>query len=100
MLLQQKELTDRVHGTVLEPCKISVRLDMAKGAGDVHLRISDVHIRVSPDVLELGASLQASVLEPLIQPSAEKSVFIPVCCVAIILKPQQWAPLSKLRIAV
>ncbi|KAK9858457.1 hypothetical protein WJX84_002370 [Apatococcus fuscideae] len=68
----KKKHSDRVHGTVLEPCKISMSVDMAKGAGDVHLHISDVHIRVSPDVLELGASLQASVLEPLIQPSADR----------------------------
>ncbi len=76
--LQQEQL-DRVHGTVLEPCKISVHVNMAQGAGDVHLRISDVHIRVSPDVLELGASLQASVLEPLIQPSADRCAWNVAC---------------------
>ena len=74
VMLLQKGQMDGVHGTVLEPCKISVHVDMAQGSGDVHLRISDVHIRVSPDVIELGASLQASVLEPLIQPSADRSV--------------------------
>lgn len=71
-LSPQSHKTERVHGHVLEPCKISVHVDMAKGTGDVRLQISDVHIRVSPDVLELGASLQASVLEPLIQPSADR----------------------------
>ncbi|KAK9827173.1 hypothetical protein WJX74_009221 [Apatococcus lobatus] len=68
----KSQKTERVHGHVLEPCKISVHVDMAKGAGDVRLQISDVHIRVSPDVIELGASLQASVLEPLVQPSADR----------------------------
>lgn len=86
----QSHKTERVHGHVLEPCKISVHVDMAKGTGDVRLQISDVHIRVSPDVLELGASLQASVLEPLIQPSADrchalKSLFI--LNVSVICKP-------------
>ena len=71
-LCLQSHKTERVHGHVLEPCKISVHVDMAKGTGDVRLQISDVHIRVSPDVLELAASLQASVLEPLIQPSADR----------------------------
>ena len=53
-LLQDRK-TERVHGHVLEPCKISVHVDMTKGTGDVRLQISDVHIRVSPDVIELGA---------------------------------------------
>ena len=72
LFLLQDHKTERVHGHVLEPCKISVHVDMTKGTGDVRLQISDVHIRVSPDVIELGASLQASVLEPLIQPSADR----------------------------
>ncbi|KAK9864527.1 hypothetical protein WJX84_002714 [Apatococcus fuscideae] len=44
----KSQKTERVHGHVLEPCKISVHVDMAKGAGD------------------------ASVLEPLVQPSADR----------------------------
>ncbi len=63
-----------VHGTVLEPCKAAVVVDMRAGgaAGDVQLKLSDLRLNVSPDVLELAAALQASLLEPLILPPADR----------------------------
>lgn len=34
---------------------------------DVHLEASDIRLTLSPDVLELGTLLAASVMEPLMQ---------------------------------
>ena len=62
----------QLQGTVLEPCKLGVTADLAGGAGDVALRLSDLRLNLSPDVAELAAALQASVLEPLIQPSPDR----------------------------
>ena len=62
----------QVQGTVLEPCKLGVTADLAGGAGDVALRLSDLRLNLSPDVAELAAALQASVLEPLVQPPPDR----------------------------
>lgn len=63
---------DQVQGTVLEPCKVAVSMDMTQGSGDVNLKLSDLRLNVSPDVLELALSLQTSVLEPLFQPAPDR----------------------------
>ena len=61
-----------VQGTVLEPCKVGVRLDLGGDAGDIQLTLSDLRMNLSPDVLELALSLQSSVLEPLVQPPPDR----------------------------
>jgi hypothetical protein len=73
MLLQGDEQSDgQVQGTVLEPCKAAVTLDLQSGSGDINIRLSDVRLNMSPDVLELALSLQSSVLEPLFQPAPDR----------------------------
>ena len=68
----KEQVGSQVQGTVLEPCKVAVRLDMGPGGGDVALTLSDLRMNVSPDVLELALSLQGSLLEPLVQPSPDR----------------------------
>jgi hypothetical protein len=63
---------NKVHGTVLEPCKVGVMMELSGGSGDIQMKLSDLRMNLSPDVLELAMSLQASVLEPLVQPAPDK----------------------------
>lgn len=67
-----EEPGSQVQGTVLEPCKVGVRLDLGGEAGDIQLTLSDLRMNLSPDVLELALSLQSSVLEPLVQPPPDR----------------------------
>ena len=67
-----------VQGTVLEPCKVGVRLDLGGDAGDIQLTLSDLRMNLSPDVLELALSLQSSVLEPLVQPPPDRCTHLPI----------------------
>ena len=69
--------SSQVQGTVLEPCKVGVRLDLGGEAGDIHLTLSDMRMNLSPDVLELALSLQSSVLEPLVQPPPDRCDRLP-----------------------
>jgi len=82
-----EEPGSQVQGTVLEPCKVAVRMDMGGDAGDIQLTLSDLRMNLSPDVLELALSVQSSVLEPLVQPAPDRYVH------------QSWAPSNRLRIA-
>ena len=68
----QEEHGSQVQGTVLEPCKVGVKLDLGGDAGDIQLTLSDLRMNLSPDVLELALSLQSSVLEPLVQPPPDR----------------------------
>ena len=64
----------QVVGTVLEPTRIGVAMEMAGPSGQFSLDVSNIRLNLSPDILELALSLQSSVLEPLIQPPAEQPV--------------------------
>jgi len=77
-----------VQGTVLEPCKVAVRLDMGGDAGDIQLTLSDLRMNLSPDVLELALSVQSSVLEPLVQPAPDRYTH-----------PPTWTPSHRVHIA-
>ena len=70
-----EEHGSQVQGTVLEPCKVGVKLDLGGDAGDIQLTLSDLRMNLSPDVLELALSLQSSVLEPLVQPPPDRCPF-------------------------
>lgn len=74
---QGGEENNKVHGTVLEPCKVGMMMEMSGGSGDIQLKLSDLRMNLSPDVLELAMSLQSSVLEPLVQPAPDKWVISP-----------------------
>ena len=74
---QGGEDNNKVHGTVLEPCKVGMMMEMSGGSGDIQLKLSDLRMNLSPDVLELAMSLQSSVLEPLVQPAPDKWVISP-----------------------
>jgi len=63
-----------VRGMILEPASLAVGVKMSGGSGNLSLDVSNVRLNLSPDILELAMSLQASVLEPLIQPPAEQPV--------------------------
>ena len=69
--LQEEEA--HVQGTVLEPCKVSAKVEIGPSASDLQVQLSHMRLNVSPDVLELASSLKASVLEPLIQPPPGRS---------------------------
>ena len=71
-LQNTEEPGSQVQGTVLEPCKVAVRMDMGGDAGDIQLTLSDLRMNLSPDVLELALSVQSSVLEPLVQPAPDR----------------------------
>ena len=73
-LQNTEEPGSQVQGTVLEPCKVAVRMDMGGDAGDIQLTLSDLRMNLSPDVLELALSVQSSVLEPLVQPAPDRYV--------------------------
>ena len=62
----------RVQGRVLEPCRLTASLKQGRSSQDVNIDVSALRLNVSVDVLELVASLQASVLEPLVQPAAAR----------------------------
>ena len=62
--------SDRVKGSVLEPCRIGVEMKMKNGTGDVNLSLSDLKINLAPDIFELVQSLQSSVL---VQPPPDRS---------------------------
>ncbi|KAK9819963.1 hypothetical protein WJX72_004515 [[Myrmecia] bisecta] len=64
----------RVQGVVLEPCKVSVDMKLLDSTGDFKLSISDLRLNLSADILELVLSLQKSVVEPLVQPSADRPI--------------------------
>lgn len=66
--------SDRVQGSVLEPCRIAVDMRMKGPTGDFNLSLSDLKLNLAPDILELVQSLQSSVLEPLVQPAPDRSV--------------------------
>ena len=82
----QEEPGSQVQGTVLEPCKVGVKLDLGGDAGDIQLTLSDLRMNLSPDVLELALSLQSSVLEPLVQPPPDRYSFPSSC---LVQKPVQ-----------
>ena len=65
--------SDRVQGSVLEPCRIGVEMKMKNGTGDFNLSLSDLKLNLAPDIFELVQSLQSSVLEPLVQPPPDRS---------------------------
>lgn len=63
---------------------MGVCMEMAGGSGSFNLDVGNIRLNVSPDVVELALGLQASVLEPLMQPSADQpltrcSRFVKVC---------------------
>ena len=64
--------SDRVQGSVLEPCRIAVEMKMRGPTGDFNLSLSDLKLNLAPDILELVQSLQSSVLEPLVQPAPDR----------------------------
>ena len=68
--------SDIVQGSILEPCRIGVDMKMRNGSGDFNLSLSDLKLNLAPDILELVQSLQTSVLEPLVQPSADQYAFL------------------------
>lgn len=74
--------SDRVQGSVLEPCRIAVDMKMRGPTGDFNLSLSDLKLNLAPDILELVQSLQSSVLEPLVQPAPDRSVHgkATACC--------------------
>ena len=74
--------SDRVQGSVLEPCRIEVDMKMRGLTGDFNLSLSDLKLNLAPDILELVQSLQSSVLEPLVQPAPDRSVHgkTTACC--------------------
>lgn len=59
---------------VLEPTTLAVDMSMNGPSGNLGIRLSNIRLNLSPDILELAMSLQSSVLEPLIQPPAEQPV--------------------------
>lgn len=63
-----------VKGMVLEPTTLAVDMSMNGPSGNLGIRLSNIRLNLSPDILELAMSLQSSVLEPLIQPPAEQPV--------------------------
>ena len=63
-----------MRGMVLEPASLAVGVKMQGPSGNLTLDVSNLRLNLSPDILELAISLQASVLEPLIQPPAEQPV--------------------------
>ena len=62
----------RVQGRVLEPCQLRAQLKQGKNGNEVEVNLSMLRLNVSVDVLELMQSLQSSVLEPLVQPAADR----------------------------
>jgi len=62
----------RVQGRVLEPCRVSVKLEQGGAGSTIEAAVSRLRLNVSVDVLELVLSLQSSVLEPLVQPAADR----------------------------
>lgn len=73
--MQDDEVTsDRVQGSVLEPCRVAVEMKMKGATGDFNLSLSDLKLNLAPDIVELVQSLQSSVLEPLVQPAPDRSV--------------------------
>lgn len=73
--MQDDEVTsDRVQGSVLEPCRVAVDMKMKGATGDFNLSLSDLKLNLAPDIVELVQSLQSSVLEPLVQPAPDRSV--------------------------
>lgn len=73
--MQDDEITsDRVQGSVLEPCRVAVDMKMKGATGDFNLSLSDLKLNLAPDIVELVQSLQSSVLEPLVQPAPDRSV--------------------------
>ena len=80
--------SDRVQGSVLEPCRSGVEMKMNSGTGDFNLSLSDLKLDLAPDIFELVQSLQSSVLEPLLQPNrSEGHGILPNlqthCCLAV-----------------
>lgn len=61
---------------MLEPCKVGIMMELSGGSGDIQLKLSDLRMNLSPDVLELAMSLQSSVLEPLVQPAPDKCAYL------------------------
>lgn len=57
---------------MLEPCQLTAQLKQGKGGNEVEVKLSKLQLNVSVDVLELVLSLQSSVLEPLVQPAADR----------------------------
>lgn len=69
---QGRDEESQVKGTVLEPCKVGMTMELSAGSGDIQVKLSDLRMNLSPDVLELALSLKGSVLEPLVQPAPDK----------------------------
>jgi hypothetical protein len=53
------------------------QLKQGKGGNEVEVKLSMLRLNVSMDVLELMQSLQSSVLEPLVQPAADRCAAMP-----------------------
>lgn len=49
-------------------------MEMVGPSGTFILDVSNIRINLSPDILQLALGLQTTVLEPLIQPSADQPV--------------------------
>jgi hypothetical protein len=61
-----------VQATVLEPCKLALEMSMGPAGGDVSVKLSDMRLNLSPDVLELMLALQSSIIEPLVHPPPDR----------------------------
>ncbi|KAL4447306.1 hypothetical protein ABPG77_007339, partial [Micractinium sp. CCAP 211/92] len=80
----KRKLRGRREGAVLDPCRLGLAFSLVAAAGegedarpastDVRLEATDLRLTLSPDVLELGALLAASALEPLMQPQPDQPV--------------------------
>lgn len=62
----------RAQGRVLEPCRVTAQLKQGSAGSEVEVNLSKLRLNVSVDVMELVLSLQSSVLEPLVQPAADR----------------------------
>lgn len=101
--MQDDEVTsDRVQGSVLEPCRVAVDVKMKGATGDFNLSLSDLRLNLAPDIVELVQRLQSSVLEPLVQPAPDRSVPQHRVCMpqsqlpALLVFVDWWCPLDWL----
>lgn len=69
----QGQGSERVQGTVLEPCTLGAVVTMQPGgAGNCEVTVSDLRLNLSADLLELAQSLQQTVLAPLVAPAPDR----------------------------
>lgn len=61
-----------MQGKLLEPCRLEAKVRQVAAATEVDIEVSALRLNVSVDVVELVASLQASVLGPFSPPSADR----------------------------